>query len=1005
VKTFNSKHSQYEKEIDVIRFWNENKTFAVQDENTKHLPEFVFYDGPPFATGLPHYGHLLAGSIKDTVARYKIQNGYRVDRRFGWDCHGLPVENEIQKNLNLSGKLDIREYGVSNFNEACRSIVMKYSSEWENTVNKMGRWVSFENGYKTMDLNFMESVWWVFSECFNKGLIYEDFKIQPYSPKMGTTLSNFELNQSYKDIKDTSVTVKFKCVEKDFTFLVWTTTPWTLFSNAALAVNDKLTYVVVNVDSENYVVEKELAISYFTNPNIVAEFMGRELIGLTYNPIFQYTNQDSFRVVSANYVTNNSGTGIVHIAPAFGEDDFIVGKLNSLDLFDPLDNLCNFILPEFVNRFCKDCDSDIIKILEERGDLFSKKVITHSYPHCYRTGSPIIYRATLNWFLSVDKEVENEDGVRKTVKDWMIDNNQSVNWFPSHIKDGRFGNWLNNCRDWNISRERFWGTPIPIWKSASGKVVCVSSVSELEQYTGTKITDLHSHLIDSLKFIKDGEEYSRVPFVFDCWFESGSMPYAQNHYPHTDNLKLPADFIAEGIDQTRGWFYTLTVLSNALFQKAPFKTVVVNGILLAEDGQKMSKSLKNYPDPNTIIEKYGSDSLRAYLLMSAASKGEEMKFSESGVVEFYKSNIIPLFNVLSMFTNYYNADYEKGNVTWVPGEYADDVTPIDMWILSETENLKISIKNSMDSYDFKTVYTNIINYIDNLSNWYVRLNRERFWKTTDVLDKNKVYYSLFTSLVEFSKAICPFLPFLAEEIYTTFFNDSVHLQTLNFHNFQTNRIEDFSYAKEIIELGRSARTDVNINLRQPLSSIYVKTINNLSEFSIGLVCSELNVKTVTQEPFSNQYDIKPNFKTLGKTLGNKLKDLMELIKNNPGEIFESLESGSFGFHGVQLTNADFLITNSKVSGYTYGDNFAVKYDVNITSELKEEGEIRELINIIQTERKKTTKKYYDVVKFNVRIENTNKFSRSLIKNKEHIEKQTNTVITINFDDNFEIKEV
>jgi len=557
----------------ILEYWKTYNVFQKQDEKNKNNPEKIFFDGPPFATGLPHYGHILAGTLKDIFPRYWSMNGFKVDRKFGWDCHGLPIENEVQKRLNLNGTKDILDYGVHNFNEQCRSVVGLYVDEWEKTVQRMGRWVHF-NGYKTMDTNFMESVWAVFKKCFDLGLIYEGYRIQPYSPKLETTLSNFEVNQGYKDVVDISVFVKYKISEDEYV-LIWTTTPWSLLANQAIAINDSLEYVKVKSAEEYFWICKDLVTSCFETPEIVDSCFGSELVGREYEPIFNLNNKETFRIVLSDHVKNTSGTGFVHIAPAFGEDDFNVGKKYNLDVFDPFDAQCNVSVGEYSGIYFKDVEENVVEYLTTFNCLFKTTKIKHSYPHCYRTNAPIMYRAMKTWFLSVDSEIE-KDGSKKSLKQLMIESNEEINWTPNHIKNGRFGNWLDTARDWNISRNRFWGTPIPIYKNGND-VICVGSISELEQLSGKTISDIHPHMISDISFIKDGKEYKRVDGIFDCWFESGSMPYAQKHWPF-ENLdsEFQADFIAEGLDQTRGWFYTLTVLSSVLFQKPAFKNVIVN---------------------------------------------------------------------------------------------------------------------------------------------------------------------------------------------------------------------------------------------------------------------------------------------------------------------------------------------------------------------------------------------------------------------------------------------
>ena len=625
-----------EVELEVLNFWEENETFAKTLAKTRQQPPFIFYDGPPFATGLPHYGHLLAGTIKDIIPRFWTMRGHYVDRRFGWDCHGLPVELEIEQNLGLGGKSDIERFGVAQFNAECRKIVLRYTQEWEKTVRRMGRWVDFRNDYRTMDLSFMESVWWVFQRLWNQGLVYEGYKVVPFSTRLGTVLSNFEANLNYKDVQDPAITVRFAADGEEKTYFVaWTTTPWTLPSNLALAVGSEIDYVKVrdHEDGSRYILAESRLKVYFPKAGtytIEQRYKGKDLLGRTYAPLFPYfafhKERGSFRVIPADHVTTDEGTGIVHIAPAFGEDDFYACQKAGIDLVNPVDDEGRFTaeVSDFAGLHVKEADPKIIEWLKREKKLVHQGTIFHSYPFCWRSDTPLIYRAVTTWFIRVE-----------AFRDRLVANNRRTAWVPEHLRDGRFGNWLENARDWAISRNRYWGTPLPIWKSEdSSEVVCLGSVAELAERTGVQVTDLHREFVDDLTFPASSGKglMRRVPYVFDCWFESGSMPYAQLHYPfaHADDFDryFPADFIAEGLDQTRGWFYTLMVVASALFDQPAFRHVVVNGLVLAEDGKKMSKRLKNYPEPEEIMAEHGADALRLYLINSPLVRAEELRFSE-----------------------------------------------------------------------------------------------------------------------------------------------------------------------------------------------------------------------------------------------------------------------------------------------------------------------------------------------------------------------------------------
>ena len=640
-----SKKSIAEREVEVLERWEQGDIFRKSLEMREQGELYTMYDGPPFATGLPHYGHILAGAIKDVVPRYWTMKGRYVPRRFGWDCHGLPVENEIEKREELAGAPSIEHFGIAKFNEACRSIVQRYTSEWRETVLRMGRWVDFDGAYRTMDLPFMESVWWVFGQLWEKGLVHQGFKVMPFSAKLGTPLSNFEANLNYKDVDDPSVTVAFSLVEEEGSLLVWTTTPWTLVSNRAAIVHPDLKYAKVRQSGELYYVAESRAHVVLPEGDIEGVVKGSDLIGARYLPPFDYfPDEGAYRVIGDDFVGAEDGTGIVHAAPAFGEVDFFACSREGIEIVCPVDHNGRFTseVPEYGGLFVKDADRDIVRRLKESKRLFSQATIRHRYPFCWRSDTPLIYKAVETWFVAVEK-----------IKEKLLAANEEIEWVPSHLKRGRFGKWLEQARDWAISRNRYWGTPIPIWISDGGERRVVTSVTELEELTGKKIDDLHRHHIDDLEFEENGKVFRRIPEVFDCWFESGSMPYAQYHYPfeHGDETlgSLPADFIAEGLDQTRGWFYTLTILSAALFDKPAFRNVIVNGIVLAEDGNKMSKRLKNYPDPSEVIERYGADSVRLYLLQSKAMEADDVRFSERGVELTLRQVLIPFWNAYVFF--------------------------------------------------------------------------------------------------------------------------------------------------------------------------------------------------------------------------------------------------------------------------------------------------------------------------------------------------------------------
>ena len=812
-------------ECEILKFWQESEIFHKSLEQRRGGDEFVFYDGPPFATGLPHYGHLLAGTIKDVVPRYQTMRGKYVERRFGWDCHGLPVENEMEKQLNLSSKRDIEAYGIDKFNEACRSIVLRYTAEWEKVVGRMGRWVDFRNGYRTMDRSFMESIWWVFKSLWDQGLVYEGYKILPYCPRCATPLSNFEANQGYREVVDPAITIRFRAADRENTyFLAWTTTPWTLPSNLALTVGPDIDYVEVRDGDDHYILaEARVGVYYKEKPEILWRGKGSELVGRRYEPLFPYfadlAGKGAFQVLAGSFVSTEDGTGIVHTAPGFGEDDNAVCKAAGLPEVCPIDEECRFTaeVPDYQGRPVKSTDKEIIDRLKAEGKLIHRGQIKHSYPHCWRDDGPLIYRAISTWFVKVE-----------AIKDKMIRNNQQINWVPAHLRDGRFGKWLENARDWAISRNRYWGTPLPIWRNAEGEVIVVGSAAELEKLTGKKIDDLHKHFMDKIEIPSPTGKspLRRVPEVFDCWFESGSMPYAQQHYPFENKQhfeeNFPADFIAEGLDQTRGWFYTLVVLASALFDQPPFRNVVVNGLVLAENGQKMSKRLRNYPDPMVVIDRYGADALRLFMLGSQVVRAEDLKFSEAGVKEILRGIMIPMWNALSFFTTYASVDhYNPGEGAVRPPKHPSNV--LDRWILSSASQMVEEVRAELDAYNLQKAANRFSRFIDDLTNWYIRRSRRRFWKSSDDRDKQEAYATLHYVLLVFAKTAAPFIPFTTEAIYralrTPSMPESVHLCDYPVpDDCRDEYLErQMALTMSAVSSGRFLRTAHNLKVRQPLS--------------------------------------------------------------------------------------------------------------------------------------------------------------------------------------------
>lgn len=972
MKTVSPQVSFPEVEARIAKFWEQDKTFERSLEIRKDAPQYLFYDGPPFATGLPHYGHLLAGTIKDIIPRYQTMKGNLVERRFGWDTHGLPIEMLTESELGLNGRHDILNYGVDKFNEACREGVLKYVDEWRYVVGRIGRWIDMDNDYKTMDLDFMESVWWVFKQLWDQGRIYHGSRVMPYSWRLSTPLSNFEASSNYKDVQDPAVTIRLEKTDSPNTyFLAWTTTPWTLPSNIALCVGPEIEYVTLKPteDEASYILAKERVETYFPKKDsyeITATNTGEELAAQRYKPLLPYfaeaAGEGAFRIVVDSYVTTQDGTGIVHQSPAHGEDDHRVCKLNNLPMFDPVDAEGNFTeeVPDFAGRNIKEVEKDIIHKLKNDGSLFRSETIDHSYPFCERSDTPLIYKAISAWYVKVEDMRES-----------MSTENSKIHWVPEHVKEGRFGNWLRDARDWNISRNRFWGNPIPIWQCEGCEATeCIGSKAELEEKSGAELKDIHKHFVDHVKWECKvcGKTMRRTPEVLDCWFESGSMPYAQLHYPF-ENKELfdkifPADFIAEGLDQTRGWFYTLMVLSNALFEKAPFQNVIVNGMILAEDGKKMSKRLKNYPDPVHVLDTHGADALRLYMINSPVVRGESLRFSEAGVKDIVRTVLLPLWNAYSFFTTYATIDSYK------PDEIlTDSDNIIDQWIISRFQTLLNNIESEMKSYHLFAVVPNLLTFLEELTNWYVRRSRRRFWAENEK-DKQQGYNTLYYVLTGFSRALAPFLPFVTDDIYQNLITlsggkgESVHLTdypTANEKVINTELEDAMSLIREVVDLGRVLRSRLDIRTRQPLQSITVVTRDeNASRFLKSHethVKEELNVKEVLFRADEEEFvtlSVKPNFPVVGPRIGKQMGKFSAAIKNFPSNAISEIEAGKELEVLGETYEADcFVIKRSPKAGIEIENSGAltVFFDTNISEELKAEGNARELVNRIQRMRK------------------------------------------------------
>lgn len=956
----------------ILEFWDREKIF--QRSMSQGTKTYSFYDGPPFATGLPHYGHLLAGVLKDIVPRYWTMKGYRVPRRFGWDCHGLPVEYEINKVHKIESRKDVLKMGVENYNAACRSIVKRYSEEWKATVRRVGRWVDMDNPYFTMDVSFMQSVWWVFSQLYKKGLIYEGYKVVPYSVGISTPLSNFEANLNYKMVQDPALTVTFPVKgQSDTYFLAWTTTPWTLPSNLALAVGLDIDYVKVKELSSGkiYILAEALLGGSFKDPKKDVEILGRmkgsELVGLTYEPLFTYfadrEQQGAFKVIAADHVTTDSGTGIVHMAPAFGEEDYYACRKAGLPIVNPVDDDGMFTkeVPDYQGKRVKDADKDIIADLKKKGRVFKQDTIQHSYPYCYRSDTPLIYRAVSSWFVSVEK-----------IKEQLVAANKETSWVPEHLRDGRFGNWLENARDWAISRNRFWGNPIPIWRNEEGEMICVSSKEELEQLSGQKVTDLHMEFVDKITIPSPTGKspLKRVEGILDCWFESGSMPYAQWGYPKENEKEFaagfPADFIAEGLDQTRGWFYTLMVLGTALFGKAPFKHVVVNGLVLAEDGRKMSKSLRNYPDPMDVLNRHGADALRLYLIDSPVVKAQELKFSEKGVSDIVRKILLRWWNSYSFFVNYANID------GFIPrGDAKNSPNILDQWVLSRLNGLIANTQNEMAAYRLYNVVPQLLQFIEELTNTYIRFNRSHFWQQGMPEEKRYAYETLYEVLIKLSRLMAPFAPFLSEVIYLNLSRvlkdrkDSVHLESFPEADSSLLRpdLEEAVKAMDtLVTLGRNHREKIHVKAKIPLREIKIihrnpKVLETLKKFEPYFI-DELNFRSVKYDSNEDQYvqvSAKANFVVLGKRLGPKMKAVAAGIQKLGLEDILKLENGQV----LKIEGEDIALSDVEIRRAPKGDNpnlsthqiVSIELDPTVTPEQEREGLAREVMRKVQLARK------------------------------------------------------
>jgi len=900
-----------EREREIQKFWEDNKIFEKSLEQTKDGKQYSFYDGPPFATGTPHYGHMVASLMKDVVPRFWTMRGRYVERRWGWDCHGLPIENMVEKELGFKSKKDIEEYGIDKFNEYCRSKVLMYVEEWKKTIKRFGRWADMEDSYKTMDLSYMESIWWVFKQLYDKGLVYEGYRSMHVCPRCETTLSQQEVSEGYKDIKDLSVTAKFELVDEPGTYvLAWTTTPWTLPGNVALAVGEDVDYVMVKFDESNLILAKDLVEKVLAGQKFetIKELKGAELVGKKYKPLFPYyeseearkklpNSENLYTIVTADFVTTTDGTGVVHIAPAYGEEDMQLGKEKNLSFIQNVTLSGNFKdeVVDFAGMNVKPADDtqktdvEVIKYLADKNLLFVKEKYEHSYPHCWRCDTPLINYATSSWFVKVTD-----------IKETALKTAKNINWSPEHIKEGRFGNWLEGARDWSISRQRFWASVIPIWQCECGETKVFGSVAELEKESGEKISDLHKHVVDKIEVpCSCGRKMKRIPDVLDTWFDSGSMPYAQQHYPFENEEKFkagfPAEFIAEGVDQTRAWFYYLHIIASAIVGKNCFDNVIVNGIVLADDGKKMSKRLANYTEPDLIMEQYGADALRYYLLTSPVMQAENVNFDDNGVKEAMQKVVMLLNNILSFYKTYQQPDEKKESLLdkiFHHGKAPQSDNILDAWLLAKLNVLIAEVAKQMEAYDLPRSARPIQEFIDEFSTWWLRRSRDRF-KSDNEADKQQALTTFKYVLLELSKVMAPFTPFIAEQVYREVGGklESVHLEKWpEAEKADEKVIEDMELVRKAVELGLAKRSESGIKIRQPLSELSVYGLN-LNESVLAIIANEVNVKKVLinksseikvelNTEITEKLKLEGALRELVRTINGMRKDAGLTIKDN-----------------------------------------------------------------------------------------------------------------------------
>ena len=1012
------------REEKVLKFWKENEIFEKSIEEKKDLPTYTFYDGPPTANGKPHIGHVLTRVIKDMIPRYQTMKGHKIIRKAGWDTHGLPVELEIEKELGIDGKEQIEAYGLDPFIRKCKESVWKYKGMWEEFSNKVGFWADMDNPYVTYHNTFIESEWWALKKIWDDGLLYKGFKIVPYCPRCGTPLSSHEVAQGYKTVKERSAVVRFKVIGEDAYFLAWTTTPWTLPSNVALCVNPDENYCKVKAaDGYTYymaealldkvlggmaekLVKEEKIAEGTPAYEILETYKGKELEGKDYEPLFECTKeyvaklpQKGHYITCDSYVTMSDGTGIVHIAPAFGEDDANVGRKYDLPFVQFVDGKGEMTKETpYAGLFVKDADKPVLVDLEKAGLLFDAPKFEHEYPHCWRCDTPLIYYARDTWFIKMS-----------AVKDRLVKNNNTVNWIPEGIGKGRFGAWLENVQDWGLSRNRYWGTPLNIWECSCGKRHAIGSIEELKSMSKNCPDDieLHRPYIDAVTITCPdcGGEMKRVPEVIDCWFDSGAMPFAQWHYPFENQDifedNFPADFISEAVDQTRGWFYSLMAISTLLFDKAPYKNVIVLGHVQDKDGQKMSKSKGNAVDPMEALNKYGADAIRWYFYSNSAPWLPN-RFHEDAVVEGQRKFMGTLWNTYAFYVLYANID------AFDPTKYTleyDKLSVMDKWLLSKLNSMAKSVDDNLGNYRIPEATKALAEFVDDMSNWYVRRCRERYWAKDMPQDKINAYMTLYTALVTLCKAAAPMIPFLTEDIYQNLVRsvdknapESIHL--CDFPEVNESMIDpelevSMDEVLKVVVFGRAARNTANIKSRQPIANMYIKAAKTLDDYFVDILRDELNVKNVEfKEDLSafTAYSFKPQLRTVGPKYGKHLNAIKEYLANVDGNkaMSELKADGVIKFIAddteIALAEEDLLIDAAKMEGYvTEGDNYVtVVIDTTLTPELIEEGYVREVISKIQTMRKDSDFQVTDRIK--VYVTGNAKIADVMEKNADEIKR-------------------